>query len=144
MIRVALIEDQDDLRRSAARTLEEVFGFSVVTFAEVPLRARRVDVVVLDLHLRETDGEKSVTRCREAFGATPIIAWTGTTDRGRRRRAIAAGAEAVVTKGDSLAGLADIIDQVYARDTRPFDLRGLAADRDRLDVLLHELVAMGT
>lgn len=138
---VALIEDDDRLREQTAAILRDV-GFEVHAHEDVPARVRRRhDVIVLDLRLRDSDGDETLVRCKRAFGPVPIIVWTG--DSTQHTRAIAEGAEWCVVKGQPLAVLVNAIEQVHARATRLFDLEGLRAARDRLEEDLLRLVAAG-
>ena len=80
---VLLIEDNEDHRRLLTRVLREADeSFEVVTARDgrtglKELGAQRVDCVVLDYHLPDTDGLRCLQAIREAHGDVPVVMITG-------------------------------------------------------------------
>lgn len=67
------------------------------------------DAVVIDLHMPRLDGVSAVERLRREHPSLCLIALTGDADPRLHRAAEAAGADAVMLKGQMLDGLADRI-----------------------------------
>src|SRR5262245_50589327 len=60
----------------------------------------RVDVVLLDLCLPDSDAEQTVARMRARDGSTPLVVFTGCEDAELTARAFQAGADDFLVKGD--------------------------------------------
>jgi CheY-like chemotaxis protein len=69
------------------------------------------DLVLLDLNLPVMSGAEFLSRLRAhgAYSALPVCVFTTADDPVTIRRAYAAGANAVVTKADSLAGMSEVL-----------------------------------
>ncbi|WP_349358300.1 response regulator [Stappia sp.] len=69
------------------------------------------DLVLLDLNLPVLSGTEFLARLRKhaVFGAIPVCVFTTADDAVTIRRAYAAGANAVVTKADSLVGMSEAL-----------------------------------
>lgn len=69
------------------------------------------DLILLDLNLPIMSGTEFLARLRAhpAFSALPVCVFTTADDPVTIRRAYAAGANAVVTKADSLAGMSEVL-----------------------------------
>lgn len=72
------------------------------------------DLVLLDLNLPVMSGTEFLSRLREhsALSALPVCVFTTADDPVTIRRAYAAGANAVVTKADSLAGMSQVLNTI--------------------------------
>lgn len=141
--RVLVIEDHDDLRASATRTLEAA-GLEVVALPSVKPVDARVDVIVLDLNLRDTEGGDSIRATKDLFGLTPIVVWTGITDYRQHTRAVEMGADCVVEKGHRMRFLLDAIHQAHARRIRGIDFAGMLCElREWSDMEEAGLLASG-
>jgi DNA-binding NarL/FixJ family response regulator len=71
------------------------------------------DAVVIDLHMPRLDGVSAVARLRRDHPNLCLIAVTGDADPGLHRAAEAAGADAVLLKGELLDNLAERIAAVH-------------------------------
>jgi ActR/RegA family two-component response regulator len=83
-LRLLLVDDDDDFRRAAGRTLQRR-GFSVTevangTDALESLRGERPDIVVLDLRMPGLSGIETLQRMREIEPEVPVIILTGHGD----------------------------------------------------------------
>src|SRR5262245_45766554 len=105
--RVLLVEDQlsDALlvRRSLRRANGDGERFDVRhanTLAQgfEQLRRDRVDVLLLDLCLPDSEGPSTVTRLRERDGRVPLVVFTGADDPALAARAFEAGADEYLVK----------------------------------------------
>jgi signal transduction histidine kinase len=112
--RVLLVEDElsDALvvKRSLYRENLANERFDVqhaATLAEgiVQLRRGRVDVLLLDLRLPDSDGPATVAQLRERDPRVPMVVFTGTDDPGVAARVFEAGADEYLVKGDLNGGL---------------------------------------
>jgi len=65
----------------------------------------RVDVVLLDLCLPDSEAAETVARMRARDGSTPLVVFTGCEDAEVTARAFQAGADDFLVKGDFDAGL---------------------------------------
>ena len=65
------------------------------------LAARRVDAVILDLHVPDSSGIETLNRIRPAADGAPIVVISGAVDRSARRFAIRQGAEDLMSKDDA-------------------------------------------
>lgn len=86
-------------------------GFRVTVMAD-PLQALEstggFDVAVVDLNMPGMNGDEFCRRFRARTGR-PVVVVSGQVDEAHRRRAIEAGAHAVIDKKDVMARLADIV-----------------------------------
>jgi DNA-binding NarL/FixJ family response regulator len=109
-IRVLLVDDHPSVRRTLAEALSDEDGLIVVGECEdgsqvVEAAARlRPDVVFIDLSMPVMDGLAATEALRAAQPEARVIVLTG-EDLGARRRAVAAGAHALVPKGTRLHAL---------------------------------------
>ena len=107
-LRLLLIEDNPGDVRLLEETLRDTAEFdsadlqseSSLQAGLTRLRAEGADAVLLDLHLPDTEGEETVRRVTEAAPSTPVVALTCSEDRGQARRALRAGAEDYLIKGE--------------------------------------------
>ena len=101
MTAVALIEDDERLRRALALTLRarghEVFDVASGAAALELLTRRRVDVVILDLGLPDIDGIEVIRTIRETDDL-PIVVLSARRDQSDKVAALDAGADDYLTK----------------------------------------------
>ena len=110
-IRVLLVEDSPTdallLREALRRTNEVPFDVSEVSYLREALAAvkagdgqlRQVDVVLLDLGLPDSDGLETFLTLRRQDAAVPVVVLTGTADETLGMRAVQAGAQDYLVKG---------------------------------------------
>jgi CheY-like chemotaxis protein len=72
------------------------------------------DLILLDLNLPVMNGTEFLSRLRQhaTLSAVPVCVFTTADDPVTIRRAYAAGANAVVTKADSLAGMSQVLNTI--------------------------------
>lgn len=118
-ITVVLADDDAAYLDSLRLLVEEQPRLSIVAMALDGLEAIECvdeiapDAVVIDLHMPRLDGVSAVTRLRADHPNLCLIALTGDADPELHRAAEAAGADAVMLKGQMLDGLADRIAAVH-------------------------------
>ena len=125
MARVMLVEDSKTQALGVAGALEKS-GFAVeavTTLAEATARVGRggIDVVLLDLGLPDSQGLDTFMHLREAGPGVPIVILTGISDANLASRAVEAGAQDWLVKGQINAAVLDrslryAIQRVRARD----------------------------
>lgn len=114
-ISVVLADDDQGYLESLRMLVEQQPGLAVVGMALDGLDAIECvnaiapDAVVIDLHMPRLDGVSAVERLRHDHASLCLIALTGDADPKLHRAAEAAGADAVMLKGQMLDGLADRI-----------------------------------
>ena len=100
----ALVEQQQSLR---------VVGVALDGLEAVEcVEAIAPDAVVIDLHMPRLDGVEAVRRLRAEHPSLCLIALTGDADPKLHRAANAAGADAVMLKGQMLEGLSERIETI--------------------------------
>lgn len=108
-IRILLVEDNPGDARLIRELLREAgAGASGVEMdhverledAAIRMAERPADVVLLDLSLPDAHGMETVTRMLEAAPEAPIIVLTGLDDEATAVRAVQAGAQDYLVKGD--------------------------------------------
>jgi len=118
-ITVVLADDDAAYLESLRLLVEEQPRLSIVAMALDGLEAIECvneiapDAVVIDLHMPRMDGVSAVERLRREHPSLCLIALTGDADPELHRAAEAAGADAVMLKGQMLDGLADRIAAVH-------------------------------
>ena len=114
-IRVVLADDDLRFLESLRAVVEKQPRLRVVAAAHDGLEAIELvddlapDAVVIDLHMPRLDGVSAVARLRREHSSVCLIALTGDPDPSLHRAAQAAGADAVMLKGQLLDGLSDRI-----------------------------------
>jgi len=102
--RILAVDDQEDNRRilrdllttAGYEVIEAVTGEDAVTLAE----AQRPDLILMDIQLPGIDGYEATRRIKAnaALRAVPVIAVTSYALSGDETKAVAAGADAYVSK----------------------------------------------
>lgn len=108
--RIGLVDDAEMFAESMALILREVYAceVSVATdcaTAERLVRDRRLDALLLDLHMPGVKGETLVRRMRELAPDLPIFVLTGNTTPSARQACLDAGATGVLSKGLGLRAI---------------------------------------
>jgi CheY-like chemotaxis protein len=130
-IRVALVDDVDDIRRLVRTALRFRGGFEVVGEARTGAEAiaiatdLRPDVVVLDLGLPDIAGRDVLTRVREESPATRVVVFSAGEPADRAW--FEERAAGYVLKDADLDYLIDMLENVGGT---PSDIRVLDAPRD--------------
>lgn len=119
-VRVALVEDQKELRQSWERIIERFDGFECIctcASAEEAVRAipdARPDVILMDIRLPRMSGIECTSRLKEVLPATPIVILTALDDDELIFRALKAGAEGYLLKRSKPADLREALLDVLA------------------------------
>lgn len=118
-ISVALVEDQEDLRRSWVQIIESFGGFEcscTCASAEEGVRVipdARPDVILMDIRLPRMSGIECTSRLKVLLPATPIVILTVLDDDELIFRALEAGADGYLLKrskpADLRAALLDVL-----------------------------------
>jgi CheY-like chemotaxis protein len=82
-------------------------------------REHRPDMIVLDLHLPDLDGDEVLARLKldEATRDIPVVILTADAVRNRSAELLEAGARAFLTKPITVARLLEVIDDTLAGTT---------------------------
>jgi len=121
-LRVVLVDDQELVRSGLRRILRRRDGFEIVAEcadgAEVPaaLAGDRVDVVLMDLRMRDVDGITATERLRADPAAPPVLVLTTFDDDAMLSGALRAGAAGFVLKDSSADDLIRAVRTVAAGD----------------------------
>jgi len=131
-IRLAVVDDSDEIRLLARLGLDEADGFSVVAEASDGAEALAVvdahlpDVVVLDVAMPVMDGLQALAELRVRHPEIPVVMFSGFSERHLEDRARRLGAAAYVEKTGDLTRLA-------AELRRAAATRGSARSRERAE-----------
>lgn len=118
-IRVAIVEDQEDLRESLSVLINRAEGFQCVgsfasaeaALARIPLL--RPDVVLMDLELPEMNGIECVRQLKDRLPDLKIIVLTVEEDPREVFQALEAGATGYLVKRKSLAKVLEAVRDVH-------------------------------
>lgn len=120
MVRVALVEDQEDLCRSWVQIIESFGSFECTcacTSAEEAVRVipnAHPDVILMDLRLPRMSGIECTSRLKRMLPSTPVVILTALDDDELIFRALEAGADGYLLKrskpADLRAALLDVLD----------------------------------
>jgi CheY-like chemotaxis protein len=119
---ILLVDDSEDICRLYARVLAKA-GFDVDTANDEPaawgrFEHKRPDLVVADLYLKEWDGSGLIRRLRGRGYLGGILAWSASSLREDRQRAMGAGADAYLVKPVEAAVLcASVCDVLRRRES---------------------------
>jgi DNA-binding NarL/FixJ family response regulator len=144
-LRVVVIDDHAAVRAGLERLLTRAEGIELVagfaddrTLLEL-LDTQPVDVLVLDYDLERGDGMAVCLRVKQLDRAPAVVIYSGYAGPGITLAAMAAGADAVVSKADSVESLLTAIRQASAGVATvlppPQGLRDAAYSRLRQDDL---------
>lgn len=107
ILRVLLVEDFAADAKLVSLSLRETPDQTFVITHAATLRDAlailgntAVDVVLLDLSLPDSSGVATVTRLRDSAPQVPVVVMTGNSDPAFARRALEAGAQDYLVKGD--------------------------------------------
>ena len=116
--RVLIIDDHDDTSEMLKILLgEEDYAVTIAPTAQEALRlagSQEFDLYVLDKRLPDGSGLELCTSLNELTPSVPCIFYSGDAYEIHRREAMAAGAEAYVTKPD-IDGLIDNVNKLMAK-----------------------------
>ncbi|TDQ00934.1 response regulator transcription factor [Labedaea rhizosphaerae] len=122
-VRVLLVDDQELVRSGLRRILRKRAGFHIVDEcadgADVPaaLAANEVDVVVMDLRMKNVDGIEATHRLRRESDRPPVLALTTFDDDELLSGALRAGAAGFVLKDSPAEDLIRAVRTVAAGDS---------------------------
>ena len=107
-LRILLIEDADADAQVVENVLQE-YAFIVrragrLGDALIAVRSEQFDAILADLGLPDSAGLATVEALRQHAVAIPIVVMTGRADESTALRAVAAGAEDYLVKGNTDAG----------------------------------------
>ena len=106
-LRVAIVEDRDDIRLSLSAILDEAPGFRCeAAWSTMEMALREIvrplpDVVLVDINLPGMDGIEGITRLRERFQNLVLLVLTVFGDDRRIFDALCAGANGYLLKNTS-------------------------------------------
>jgi len=121
--RVVLVDDQELVRSGLRRILRRRDGFEIVAEcadgADLPgvLDEHEVDVVLMDLRMREVDGITATRRLAERDDAPPVLVLTTFDDDEMLSGALRAGAAGFLLKDSSADDLIRAVRTVAAGDS---------------------------
>jgi two-component system, OmpR family, response regulator len=105
LLRILLIDDEDDIREVATLAFESEGGFEVLTagggLAGVEqARVHHPDVVLLDVMMPELDGPSTFALLRESVETAhiPVIFLTAKVQAADKRNLLALGAKGIISK----------------------------------------------
>ena len=138
-MRVLIVEDERDLARALARSLEEA-GFAVDTAADgeeglFRIREIQYDAVVLDIMLPKVDGFTVLETVRREEIRTPILLLTARDGVSDRVRGLNLGADDYLVKPFAVA---ELIARIHAIIRRSY---GAAADTVTIGDLVIDVTA---
>jgi FixJ family two-component response regulator len=111
--------DNDASALTAAVDLLDACGFPTISFSSaeeffISAAKKRIDCLLLDIHLDGLSGIELRHRLRNSHPALPVIFMTGLDDDVTRRRALEAGCIAFLRKPFAARQLIDAIEKVVA------------------------------
>jgi DNA-binding NarL/FixJ family response regulator len=121
-IRVVLVDDQELVRSGLRRILRRRDGFEIVAEcadgAELPaaLAEHAVDVVLMDLRMRDVDGITATQRLADASDSPPVLVLTTFDDDEMLSGALRAGAAGFLLKDSSADDLIRAVRTVAGGD----------------------------
>ena len=122
-LRILLADDHMVVRMGLSALIDKQSDMIVVgeatdgTDAVNKVKELRPDVVVMDLMMPGTDGITATEELSRSMPQTKVLCLTTSTSADEHRRALAAGAAGIVTKGDDNAILLSAIRAVAAGGT---------------------------
>jgi CheY-like chemotaxis protein/anti-sigma regulatory factor (Ser/Thr protein kinase) len=123
---VLYIEDNLANLRLVERILAHAGDVEVISAMQGKLglefaRAHRPDMILLDLHLPDMDGEDVAATLKQddATRDIPIVILTAAAHASQRRRLLDMGVHAYLTKPFNVAEMLGLVEEVIGRDTPP-------------------------
>lgn len=122
MIRVLVVDDHAGMRAALTQLLAEAPDLDLVGASGDGWSAVRLaqflhpDVVLMDISMPGLDGIGATYRLRSDDARTQVLILTAATDPVVVRRALAAGAAAVISKDEDPASVLTAIRGAYGRD----------------------------
>ena len=120
--KILIVEDDADIRqlinlRLRARSYDTAFASDAITAMTVA-RKESPDLILLDLGLPGGDGFLIMERMKAiaSLSAVPVIVITASDPATTRDRALAAGAQAFLTKPIDMAELTDAVERALGFD----------------------------
>lgn len=124
LLRIVIVDDDDDLRNIASSALERDPRFAVVGLGSTGydavdlVRSSRVDVVLLDLEMPWLHGAEAVPLIRRSSPRTTIVIWTVDPSGTRADEALQLGATRILSKAYfSPSELPDQLCRILGRET---------------------------
>jgi diguanylate cyclase (GGDEF)-like protein/PAS domain S-box-containing protein len=150
-LRVLLVEDSADYAHLVVLALDAVVVRHAASLAAARdlLAAEPFDVVLLDLHLPDAEGEELTGEVVGAAGPVPVVGLSGSTDPALVAGAMRAGAAGFIPKGGEVDGtLEQMLRATAARRPRPRaaaprPLTGAAAASGLIAAVMGLLLLMG-
>jgi PAS domain S-box-containing protein len=148
MIKTLLVEDNESYSRLVVKMLAGTGngGFDIETVDTLAkgisfLEEKVFDLVLLDLHLPDSDGLKTFTEIHERCPGIPVIVLTGTSDEDTAVKAVQLGAQDYLVKGEmEILQLARSIKYALERqreiNKRKLTEQALFEEKERLAVTL--------
>ena len=124
-MKIAVIDDDPLVLRFVGEALkrrlevQSIMLFATASEAEILLEQHPVDIALVDLHLRGESGVESIARISARKTARTIIAFTVSDECRDMDRALRAGADGYLIKGECLDGLAEQIVARGVKATKP-------------------------
>ncbi len=119
--RVLYVEDDDDNYLLVERTLSALGGIEVFRAADgeqglIEARARRPDLLLLDLNLPGMDGRAVIRELKAdaELASIPVVVLTANVMPGERERVLSEGCAAYVAKPFSLGALRQLAERFLA------------------------------
>lgn len=122
-IRVLLVDDQELVRSGLRRILRRRDGFVIVdecsdgSYVEAAVAEHEVDVVVMDLRMKNVDGIEATRRLRAKGTQPPVLALTTFDDDALLSGALRAGAAGFVLKDSPAEDLIRAVRAVASGDS---------------------------
>ena len=119
-LRIAIVEDRDDIRLSLAAILDEAPGFRCVSaWSTMELALREIapplpDIVLVDINLPGMDGIEGIRRLKERFPSLVLLVLTVFGDDRRIFDALCAGARGYLLKNMSRRKLLESLHEAAA------------------------------
>jgi CheY-like chemotaxis protein len=120
-LRILVVDDDPDIRRMAALSLERIGGFRVhlATCADDALAAvaaEAPDAILLDVSMPGTDGPATLVALRKLPGAAdvPVVFFTATSSAEESARLVSLGALGVIPKPFEVADLPRRVREILA------------------------------
>jgi CheY-like chemotaxis protein len=117
--RVLIVDDSDDILNLYTRLLEKA-GFLVDRAADEPeawrrFEDRRPDLLIVDLYLKEWEGAGLIRRLRGRGYNGGVVAWSASSLRDDKERALKSGADAFLVKPVESPALHATLNEILRR-----------------------------